>query len=166
MLEKKTVIRKASGRPIGSQKKFSDLKIAHEAEKIRSRLVGDKTLPEDLAPPESLSESAKEHWAQVLPLLLNGGFIVELDAVAFAAYCEVYAQWRNSTDQIIKDGAVIISGNGSPCKNPHTTIVNSCMMNLIRLWPQFGMTPLSRTKVLVAESSEQLNQFSKHAQRA
>ena len=55
-------------------------------------------------PPADLSGDARDEWARVAPELYRVGLLTSLDRSALAAYCQLYARWREAERGIAEGG--------------------------------------------------------------
>jgi P27 family predicted phage terminase small subunit len=116
-----------------------------------------------ITPPAGLSAVAKKHWKKILPQLRAAKIITNIDATAFAAYCETYATWQHAVDQIAKYGSVIKGEKGFPVCSPYVTIADKTLRQMRDFLTEFGMTPSSRTRIAVTDKPKPQSKFRKLA---
>ena len=109
--------------------------------------------------PAWLSPAAKRVWRHTVPLLRNMGVLARADRDALAAYCQIYARWREAEEFLQQHGSVY------PLKDekgqlkfmaqfPQVSIAKS-LLQIVRAYQQeFGMTPSARTRVSVTPQME------------
>lgn len=103
--------------------------------------------------PVGLSVEAKKCWKQVSKHLKDAGVLTNLDIHALSLYCEAFARWNDANNKLKKYGTVIKAPSGFPVQSPYLAIANKAFDQMRVMLVEFGMTPSSRTKVSVAESS-------------
>lgn len=124
------------------------------AMKIAAGNPGKHSLPENepepdiRAPrcPSHLSKRAKSEWRRIVKHLVDLGIVSELDRVALASYCEVYARWIKAEQEIEKYGLTYWEGDAMR-KNAAVPIAERCVEQLRKLASEFGLTPSARSNV-------------------
>lgn len=96
--------------------------------------------PEPLAPPDYLSDGAKVVWSELAPGLHEIGWLTNLDAPSFGAFCAVAARLREVE-------ARIAVGDDAPALR---RLAKELAQAVIKLGEAFGLSPLSRTRLSVA----------------
>lgn len=110
--------------------------------------------------PRELTARAKRHWPKAARRLSDAKLLGETDIDALIAYCEAFGRWRESCDQIERDGMLLIPATsittkpdgtkivkqGTPIRHPAIAIMNKSFEQMTKLMVEFGMTPSSRTK--------------------
>ena len=77
------------------------------------------------------------------------GLISDLDRAALAAYCAAYGRWAEAEESLKTQGVIVLSPNGFPIQSPYLAVANRAMEQMRSLISEFGMSPASRTRVLV-----------------
>jgi P27 family predicted phage terminase small subunit len=110
-------------------------------------------LPE---PPLLLSPVARQEWIRTGGLLLRSRVLTEADLTAFAAYCVVYGRWVQAERDIDRKGILVRPTPGSKVRilNPMLPVANKCLQQMLQLQAEFGLTPSSRTRVVVVDASQ------------
>ena len=101
-------------------------------------------------PPEHLSEAAKREWRETGEKLVRLGIATEIDAAAFALYCQAYGRWAEAEMKLQEGELVIDTPTGYPVQSPWLQIANKAHEQMLRALVEFGMTPSSRTRVKTA----------------
>ena len=104
--------------------------------------------------PDFLSDTAKEHWSDIVIHLHNARIMTALDADALSLYCEAYSRWVESNDNIKKFGMVVKSPSGYPMQTPYLSVSNKAFDQMKSIMVEFGMTPSSRSKVQVSKPGD------------
>jgi len=111
--------------------------------------------------PRYLSKAAKGEWRRVAPLLEAAGILQEIDASLLASYCQMFAHWRASEDDIAKNGLVIVVSSQTrtgrtdrPAANPAAK--NSVMFHkaMVAMAIRFGISPLDRPRIEIPPDEE------------
>lgn len=77
------------------------------------------------------------------------GVLTEIDGTALAIYCQAYSTWVEATERIKKTGMIVKAPSGYPIQNPYLAIANKAIDQMKSLLAEFGMTPSSRSRVIV-----------------
>lgn len=122
----------------------------------KRRLPKDEPTPRKAVPrpPAHLSKEAKTEWQRVIKELETLGLVTLLDRAALAAYCQAYGRWVRAEKALAEKGEIVKSPSGYPIQNPFLAIANKAWDQMMRVLPEFGMTPSARTRVK-AEKDEQ-----------
>lgn len=103
------------------------------------------------APPEFLSDSAKEEWLDISEKLHRLGLLTEIDNSALALYCQAFGEFVDAQSGIERDGLVLFTDKGNQVQNPMVGVSHRAMELCHKFLVEFGMTPSSRTKVKVTK---------------
>lgn len=144
-----TVLRIARGNP--SQHKLSD----------------DEPTPApvvDLAVPAHLADDADAvaAWQDKAPMLQRLGLLTEADTDALILYCKTFARWVQAHRELQAHGPVLVSRrNKYPIVSPYVAIANQTLAQCHKLLIEFGLTPVSRTRVHVPKdkTSDQKDKY-------
>ena len=127
----------------------------------------DKPRPRPKTPscPRWLDKEAKKEWRRVAPELEKVGLLTHLDRAAFAIYCCVWSDFVMFSEIIRREGAVVEGYRGVPRKLPLLPALHRAADG-VRVWAQeFGMTPLSRSRLSVTVPAEEESDFEKWLDR-
>lgn len=102
-----------------------------------------------LEPPEYLNAIAKEEYRRKAELLDRLGVLKDGDCVALAAYADAYARWVHCVGVMNTEGGIIAGKDGQPIRNPITYNLNNALDQMYKFLTEFGLTPVSRSKVRV-----------------
>lgn len=142
------------------QRKPTKMKIL-EGEPNKKRINYKEPTPEGKTTnPKFLNHWAKNEWKRIVPELDRLGLLTLIDRASLAAYCQSYGRWvqaENKLNKLIaeaekdnKDPAsAFFVGNkyGGLSKNPLLTIINECLSQMHEYLTEFGMTPVSRSRI-------------------
>jgi P27 family predicted phage terminase small subunit len=112
--------------------------------------------PSGATAPRYLSKAAKAEWKRVAPLLEEAGILQAIDQTLLASYCQMFAHYRASEDDIAKNGLVIIvtsqtrtGSTSKPVQNP--AVRNSIQFHraMVGTAVKFGINPLDRPRITV-----------------
>jgi P27 family predicted phage terminase small subunit len=137
---------------------------------------GRRKLPknEPVAPPGrpvvpvELSDAAKVEFGRLCALLEAMGVLTTVDQGLLAAYAQFYADWLEAEAQLRKFGKIIKSpgrrtsktvagvttteeSGGYPIQSPYLAIRNRSVEMMAKLGAEFGLSPVSRTRVSAVE---------------
>jgi P27 family predicted phage terminase small subunit len=109
--------------------------------------------PEPAIPdcPPELGDVARREWNRLVQELAPLRLMTNLDRAALAAYC---ALWADATEAIQKYGAMVKSPMGYPVQSPYVAIANRQAEIMMRIAPEFGFTPASRSRISTATTPE------------
>lgn len=108
---------------------------------------GDDAPEVNLAPPPELAEipAAIEEWNRLAPMLKKIRQITEADRAALLALCIEWARYLEARAKAFP--RVVSSPKGYPMPNPWLSIQTKALQALMKLWPELGLTPSSRSRV-------------------
>jgi len=119
----------------------------------KRRIADDEPQPStaiDLAVPEILAgdADARAEWERTAPMLHRLGLLTEADLDALILYCASFARWQQAERQLRTDGLIVHAGpNHFPIISPFLIISNRAQAQCRALLIEFGLTPVSRTRV-------------------
>lgn len=123
---------------------------------------------EEADPPDWLSDEAKRYWRRLIPMLASAGLLTDVDLCVLERYCDCLADWRAARDFLIARGQIfypIFDGNHvDPATGqrvikylqeyPHVAKKLKMSEHLLRIEQHFGMTPASRSRIILAGEAE------------
>jgi P27 family predicted phage terminase small subunit len=102
----------------------------------------------DAPPPELEGRPvALTEWARLVPMLRRCRQITEADRSALIAVCLEWARYLDATSKVT--AMVITTQTGYPMPNPYLSIATKALTGCTRLWAELGLTPSSRSRVVV-----------------
>ena len=119
----------------------------------RCRMNPDEPAPDPSLPdaPTHLSPEAREEWDRVAGELYDLGVLSAVDRAALAAYCQAYGRWVAAERELRReDGSmnlISVTSNGNVIQNPLVGIANKSLELMHKSLTEFGMSPISRTRV-------------------
>jgi len=134
-----TVLRIARGNP--SQHKIRD------DEPAPSSVI-------DLSAPARFTDDAdaRAAWDELAPMLHRLGLFTEAERHALILYCATFARWQQADRHLREHGSVLTSRrNKYPIVSPYVAIANQTLAQCHKLMIEFGLTPVSRTRVHVGK---------------
>jgi len=102
-------------------------------------------------PPDELADqpAAQDYWRQLAPMLRRCGQVTAADRGALLALCIEWARYlearTNATPRLVK------TPSGYVMPNPWLSIQTKALAACMKLWPELGLTPSSRSRVKTAE---------------
>jgi len=106
----------------------------------------------NLAVPAILADDpdARAEWESRAPMLHRLGLLTEADQDALTLYCATFARWKQAETHLRKHGLIIkVKGSRYPMISPYLSISNKAQAQCRALLLEFGLTPVSRTRVHV-----------------
>ncbi len=108
----------------------------------------------------ALTYAGPAEWARIVAELAMIGLITRPDRAALAAYCVAYSRWVAAERKIQELGTMLMrTAVGSVAQSPYVTISNRAMEIMHKFLTEFGMTPVSRTRVSVSAPDKKKNPF-------
>lgn len=109
--------------------------------------------PENKAPkcPTWLEKEAKKEWRRMSKVLEGLGVLTEVDAAAFAGYCQAYARWKEAEEFLSKHGTIFKTPSGYIQQVPQVSIAQTYLKIMKDFCSEFGLTPSSRSRISVNE---------------
>jgi P27 family predicted phage terminase small subunit len=149
------------------------MKILHgEPNKDRINFKEPKPLSLKTTCPAHLSSHAKSEWKRIVPELEAMGIFSKIDRAALAAYCQAYGRWvdcelkikeiqaeaiKNSKDSI--NAYLLKTQAGNVIINPLLSVSNKALEQMRQFLTEFGLTPVSRTRINTDMDTKQEDEF-------
>lgn len=107
--------------------------------------------PEKRAPncPTWLEPEAKKEWKRMTKTLEAIGILTQVDATAFAGYCQAYARWREAEEFLSKHGTIFKTPSGYIQQVPQVSIAQTYLKIMKDFCSEFGLTPAARSRISV-----------------
>lgn len=106
--------------------------------------------------PRHLNHDGKLEWKRISVILYEAGLLTYIDRALLASYCQHYGRWVEAEEKLKelksetpKMDLVIRTTNGNFVQNPWIQIANKAQEQMIKLATEFGMSPSSRSRVIV-----------------
>jgi len=117
----------------------------HRALNADEPQLGD--LADHATPPAELNDLpvAQAEWRRLSPLLHQAGAISEGDRTALLALCIEWARYVEARANAYPRVMTAPSGYAMP--NPWLAIQTKALSACLKLWPELGLTPSSRSRV-------------------
>lgn len=117
--------------------------------------------------PKFLNKHALNEWKRITPELERLGLFTKIDRASLAAYCQVYGRWVETENKIneLIDKAAKTGGDasnayllktqaGNVIISPLLSVANRCLEQMKAFLIEFGMTPVSRSRINLAPKEE------------
>lgn len=111
-------------------------------------------------PPEFLDGEAVEIWKQEAPRLISLGILTETDRLIFGALCEKVANWLHYSRKMHEAPDLVKSNAGNIVPNPYIRLANHAYQDMCKVAVEFGLTPVSRSRVNASEVDAEGNPWS------
>ncbi len=107
--------------------------------------------------PGWLKFAAKKEWRRVARRLHKAGLMTYVDRAALAAYCQAYGRWVEAELELTETGGEIIRSaeKGTLYHNPWASVAKHAQRDMVSLAREFGMTPSSRSRIVIDDSGVQ-----------
>lgn len=108
--------------------------------------------PEKKAPkcPTWLEPEAKKEWRRMSKTLEAIGVLTQVDASAFAGYCQAYARWKEAEEFLSKHGTIFKTPSGYIQQVPQVSIAQTYLKIMKDFCSEFGLTPAARSRISVS----------------
>jgi P27 family predicted phage terminase small subunit len=107
--------------------------------------------------PAHLDSSARTEWRRISKELLDLGLLTNIDRSALAAYCVIYGRWVEAENMVRKHGMVVKTPNGGLTTSPFLWTANKCLEQMLKYMTEFGLTPVSRSRVSAVAPPKERN---------
>lgn len=107
--------------------------------------------PEKKAPkcPAWLEPEAKKEWRRMTKTLEAIGVLTQVDATAFAGYCQAYARWKEAEEFLSKHGTIFKTPSGYIQQVPQVSIAQTYLKIMKDFCSEFGLTPAARSRICI-----------------
>lgn len=117
----------------------------------------------DTPPPElDGNDMARAEWLHQAPKLRRARQISSADRSALIALCLEWSRYLEATARVAARGLIALAPSGYPIPNPYLSIATRALQSCIKLWPELGLTPSSRSRVTAANdpaANDPFNEF-------
>lgn len=100
---------------------------------------------------------AKAEWKRIVPKLKELGLLTDIDVVALEVYCMTYSEYVQAEKVLEKKGRVYLAltRDGNSLKARPEVGISQKARHLMKAYlAEFGMTPSSRSKVVVSGNND------------
>lgn len=145
--------------PKPTPKEILALRGSRRGKRSGNEPIVDRTVPEQ---PEWLDETARQCWDELVPQLTEMGVLARIDGNAVARYCTLWSRWRTAEDFLSQYGTnyPLKDKNGQiKCfqQFPQVAIAHRLSLALSKIEAELGMTPSSRSRIVVKPSEAPKN---------
>jgi P27 family predicted phage terminase small subunit len=105
-------------------------------------------------PPDHLDDSAKQKWAELLPILLERGTLDASTLDGLTCYVTAWSQWTDATAQVQQLGMVVKSAAGFAIVSPYVTVAAQAERRMRQWADALQITPKSRGRKKAEPESE------------
>ena len=111
--------------------------------------------PDAVSPdaPAHLDEVALAEWNRLAPEMHTKGVLTGWDRAAFAGYCVAYSRWVKACAELSKTSLTITTEKGNVIQHPIVGVANKAQELMLRFLTEFGLTPSSRSRVSVPNTT-------------
>ena len=139
-----------------------------EGEKNKNRINYNEPQPTGkTTSPKFLNRHARNEWRRVVPELERLNLFTKIDRASLAAYCQAYGRWVETefklnelTAKAIESGGdasnafLLKTQAGNVIISPLLSVANRCLEQMHTFLIEFGMTPVSRTRISTVNKAE------------
>jgi P27 family predicted phage terminase small subunit len=104
-------------------------------------------------PPKQVTGIARDEWVRIAAELHRLGILTPVDVHPFAVYCLAYARWVKAEEEV-GDEFTITTEKGNVVQNPTLSVARRAAMDMLKAATEFGLTPASRSRIVVTASEE------------
>lgn len=122
-------------------------------------LNANEPMPEKKAPkcPTWLEPEAKKEWRRMAKVLEELGILTDIDASAFAGYCQAYARWKEAEEFLSKHGTIFKTPSGYIQQVPQVSIAQTYLKIMKEFCSEFGLTPSARSRIKTDNGHNDIN---------
>ena len=110
-----------------------------------------KTIPQ---PPADISPAALQVWHRIAPMLYDVGVLTDLEVPVLHSYCESEVRWLDNSKKLAASGSVVKDRWGAAVLSPYFRAVHIEQKAMMAALTELGMTPSSRSRIIVKSSEE------------
>lgn len=102
-------------------------------------------------------EIAAQAWERLRRDLTAMKVLTKRDWAALEVLCTAYSLYVNATEIIHKRGVLLMRGRGTKTRyaaNPAISVARNAWKDVVRISTEFGLTPVSRTRVSQVEDED------------
>ncbi len=118
----------------------------------------DEPKPDLAAPscPSHLDKEGRAEFRRMVGHLRDLKVIARIDRNSLAIYCAAWSRWVAAEKELkTTGGPVVKSPSGYPIENPWAKVSRDAQATLIKLLPEFGLSPSSRTRLRVTKPKKE-----------
>ena len=121
----------------------------------KKRINLNEPNPKPKAPsmPKNMDKVAEKEWKSLGPILEKLGVLTNVDGGAFEALCVSYGEWVKYSRQAQEKPLYKFEQTGYIQISPFVTLADKAFKNYIKLATEFGLTPSSRSRIVMAKDS-------------
>lgn len=148
----------------GNPRKPHALKLADgDYIKDPQRRPKNPSTPKVSAPrcPTYIKGEGRREWKRICKELAELRVLSLAERSSLEQYCDAYAKWRDAIKQLAENGAYCFTEKGvveHPAGKAHRAYAALCTKILC----EFGLTPCSRTRLVITEGTDQDNVAAKY----
>jgi P27 family predicted phage terminase small subunit len=105
-----------------------------------ARTVGRSTPLRVVDPPFELGEISRAEWDRYAPILVRAKRLDEINAPAFACYCEAFEFYTRARQDMGLDVSLITDSGGTKA-NPSAALALKSLDTMLKFLREFGLTP-------------------------
>lgn len=148
------------GKTRGAKPKPHELKvIAGTARKDRTNEDAPDPEFDNIHPTRKLTEAERECWDEIVPELARNRIVRNTDCVALTMLVEAYSIYRQALKELEENGLVAEGSLGQTVVSPQFKNVATAMKQMQSILPEFGMTPSSRSRIIVPKKDKSKRGF-------
>ena len=98
----------------------------------------------------------RKAWRALCEALEALGILSTVDAQALQIYCECYSGYREALEKVREFG-MVLNIDGKPRRNPYMAEVHQHRAEIMRMQSEFGLTPSSRSRLVVPGADKPLD---------
>ena len=113
--------------------------------------------------PRHLNHYAKLEWKRIAPILYKAGLLNFIDRAMLAVYCQNWGRWVEAETRLkemeedFKIGSVIKTPKDNYVQNAWLGISNRAQDKMMKVAVEFGMSPSSKSRVMVQIGDEEIS---------
>ena len=112
-------------------------------------------------PAELRDERARAEWSRVVEAL-SAGHVSTVDRAVLLGYCTHYAEWQSFEAMLAEEGALRRTRGKARTINPALGLAHKAYTLLLKSAGELGLTPATRTRIVVPPQPEEVDDFSTH----
>lgn len=114
---------------------------------------------QNISPIMPLGELGQKEWDRFVPILTKAKVMTDADTAAFTVYCQNYELFCRAKEDVDSSDLAYSTVNGGLSQHPSIRTMTQASTIMLKFFTEFGLTPASRSKVTVDNSTTTVDPF-------
>jgi P27 family predicted phage terminase small subunit len=109
--------------------------------------------------PTHLDRRAKQEWRRLIPILRRMRVLTEADGLMLANLCLMVSTLVRAQEKLNELGILYKAPSGYVMQSPLLSVVNQCVETITKLSREFGLSPASRSRLLISDGHWEMDEI-------